>query len=103
MTVDAGLLAQARELAQAGGTASLSAWVEEAVSRHVEHEKGLEAIDGFLAGYEAEFGPITDEDIAAAERWVTDHSVVVRAGRVAKPATGPGAAPTGAGTSTRAA
>ncbi|MGH8884852.1 MAG: hypothetical protein ACRDYX_06705 [Egibacteraceae bacterium] len=51
-----------------GRIENLSAWVNEALRRQVEHDRRMRALDEFLAAYEAEHGEITDEEMRDATR-----------------------------------
>ena len=77
-SVDAGLLAAGHAAVAAGRAPNLSAWVNEALSRQVDHERRTAALDDFLAAYEAEHGEITDEEISQASRRARRKSVAVR-------------------------
>ena len=85
--MDAELVAAGHAAVAAGTAENLSAWVNEALRRHCEHDSRLTALGAFLADYEAEHGQITDAEIADATRWARERAVVVRgeppAGRVA--------------------
>ena len=64
-SVDADLV-EAAHAAVAGGRAeNLSAWVNEALRRQVDHDRRMQALDDFLAAYESEHGEIT----GAGKRW----------------------------------
>jgi len=77
-SVEAELLAAGREAVAAGRASSLSAWVNEALRRQVDHDRGLAALDDFIAAYEAEHGVITDEEIQEATRAMRARAIVVR-------------------------
>jgi hypothetical protein len=79
-SVDARLLAAGHAAVAAGRAPNLSAWVNEALNRQVEHDRRTAALDDFLAAYEAEHGEITDDDIRQASRRARRASVVVRGG-----------------------
>ena len=85
-TVEAEVLAAGRAAVAEGRAESLSAWVNGALRRQADHDRRLQALDGFLATYEAEHGEITAEEIDAASRRARGRAVVVRA-EPAKPAT----------------
>ena len=80
-TVDADLLATAQEAVAQGRAENVSAWVNDALRRHAEHEKRGAAFQEFIGAYEAEHGVITEEEIAAAERSARERAVVVRGRR----------------------
>ncbi len=54
----------------------------EALRLKAEHDRGLRAIDDYIAAYEAEHGEITDGDMEAAYQWAKARAIVVRGGRV---------------------
>ena len=58
-TVEAELLAAGRAAVAEGRAESLSAWVNNALRRQAEHDRRMQALDEFLAAYEAEHGEIT--------------------------------------------
>jgi hypothetical protein len=64
VTVDAELVEASQAAVAVGSAESVSAWVN--------------ALDEFLAGYEAEHGEITDDEMAAAVRRARERAVVVR-------------------------
>lgn len=76
--MDADLLAAARAAEAEGRTPSLSAWVNDALRRQVEHDRRMRALDDFLASVEAAGGEITGEEIDDASRWARERAVVVR-------------------------
>ena len=77
-TVEAELLAAGRAAVAAGRADSLSAWVNDALRRQLEHDQRLRAFDEFLAEYEAEHGEITEEEMAEARRQDRAKARVVR-------------------------
>lgn len=77
-SVDAEVLAAAQEAVDAGRVANISTWVNEALHRQAEHERRMAALDEFLDAYEAEHGPISDEEIRDASRRARARAVVVR-------------------------
>lgn len=72
VTVDDEVLKVGRRAVKRGRAATLSAWVNEALRRQAEHEARLEAGARAVKEWEAEHGKITDEDIAAAQRWLDE-------------------------------
>lgn len=80
-SVDAELLEAGQTAVAAGAAASLSEWVNTALSRQAAHDRRLRAIDEYLAAFEAENGEITDDDIAEVSRRTRAAAVVVRGGR----------------------
>lgn len=81
VTIEADLLEVGRAAVAAGEAESLSAWVNSALRRQADHERRLRAADAAIAAYEAEFGEITNEEIAATSRKLRDRAVVVRGKR----------------------
>ena len=77
-TVEAELLAAGRAAVAEGRADSLSAWVNDALRRQAEHDRRMQALDEFLAAYEAEHGEITDQEMRDAERRARSQAVVVR-------------------------
>jgi len=77
-SVDAELLEAARVAVADGRAESVSAWVNEALQRQRDHDRRLQALDEFIAGFEAEHGPITEEEMRAAGRKARSRAVVVR-------------------------
>lgn len=82
-SVDAELIAAGQAAVAAGDAESLSAWVNSALRRQVDHELRLRALDVFLADFEAAHGEITPAEMRDAARRASQRAVVVR---------GPGAA-----------
>lgn len=81
VTVDPGLV-QAGALAVAEGRAdSLSAWVNAALAERAAKEQRQKAMSDALAAYEAEFGAITVEEMAAQQRADRERAVVIRGSR----------------------
>src|SRR5579859_2201661 len=77
-TVDADLVEASHAAVEAGGAESISAWVNDALRLKVEHDRRLRALDEFIAGYEAEYGEITEDEMAEAARRARERAVVVR-------------------------
>ncbi len=80
-TVDAEVLAAGRAAVAAGEAESLSAWVNDALRRQADLDRRLRAMAEAIADYEAEFGKITDEEIAETRRRLRSRAVVVRGKR----------------------
>lgn len=93
-SVDADLMAVAQEAITRGQAESVSAWVNDALRLKADHDRRLRALDDFLAGYEAEHGPVTEEEMRDAARRARGRAVVVR-GTPEEP--GPGRARRGRG------
>ena|SRR5687768_955340 len=79
-TVDAEVLRAAESAVREGRAPNVSAWVNDAMRRKMEHEARMRALDAFIAAYEAEHGAITDEEIREATRRTRARAVVVRGG-----------------------
>ncbi len=79
-SVDAELIEAAEADVRKGRAASLSAWVNDALRLKLEKERRLSALARFIAGYEAEHGAITDEDVLLAQGRVESRAVRVRRG-----------------------
>jgi hypothetical protein len=85
-TVEAELLEAGRAAVTEGRASSLSAWVNEALRRQADHDRRMRALDAFLETYEAEHGPITDDEMRDAARRARSRAVVVRTDARSKPA-----------------
>ena len=73
-SVDGELLRAAQTAVEEGRATSISAWVNDALRLKAEHERRMQALDSFLATYEAEHGVITEDEIdEAVRRPVTGH------------------------------
>src|ERR1700733_3974663 len=79
-SVDAELLAVAQQAVAEGHSESVSAWVNDALRLKAQHDRRLQALDDFLAGYESEHGEITDDDMRDAARRARERAIVVRGG-----------------------
>jgi Arc/MetJ-type ribon-helix-helix transcriptional regulator len=77
-SVDAGLVAVAQDAVARGQAESVSAWVNDALRLKADHDRRLRALDDFLGAYEAEHGPLTEEQIRDAARRARGRAVVVR-------------------------
>src|SRR5580692_8090025 len=77
-SVDAELVAVAQEAVTGGHAESISAWVNDALRLKADHDRRLQALDDFLAAYEAEHGQITEDEMRDAARRARERAVVVR-------------------------
>jgi Arc/MetJ-type ribon-helix-helix transcriptional regulator len=68
VTVDPALVRAANEAVEAGYAESLSAWVNLALADRVAKERRQRAMGEAVAAFEAEFGAITAEELAAQAR-----------------------------------
>lgn len=80
-SVDSDLLEAANAAVKQGRSDSVSAWVNDALRRHVAHEDRLQALDEFLHWYEDEHGEITAEEMATAEQWAAQRTIEVGGSR----------------------
>jgi hypothetical protein len=76
--VDAEVLVAAEAAVAAGRAPNLSAWVNEALLRQLEHERRMEALDSFISSYESKHGSISEHEIRNASRKARERAVVVR-------------------------
>lgn len=77
-SVDAELLDAAQRAVDEGRASSLSAWVNDALRLKTDHDRRMQALDVFLAAYEAEHGTITDAEMGEAVRRARSRATVVR-------------------------
>ncbi len=68
MTVDPALVRAGNAAVARGEAPSLSAWVSAAMAERVDKERRLAGMAEAVAAYEAQFGKITDEELAEQER-----------------------------------
>lgn len=83
-SVDAELLRAAQTAVDEGRAGSISAWVNDAMRLKAEHDRRMQALDGFLATYEAEHGAITEAEIDEAVRRARSRATVVRSAQAKK-------------------
>lgn len=76
--MDAELVAVAHEAVTEGHAESISAWVNDALRLKADHDRRLQALDHFLAVYEAGHGEITDDEMRDAARRARERAIVVR-------------------------
>ena len=65
VTVDANLVAAGNQAVAAGRAESLSGWVNRALAEREAKERRLLAMAAAVARYEARFGTISEDEIAA--------------------------------------
>lgn len=75
------LVAAAEAAVARGRAASVSAWVDEALQLRIDRDRRLEALAELIEEYEAEAGPISEEEIRAAARTARARATVVRGSR----------------------
>ncbi|MDY7102681.1 MAG: hypothetical protein S0880_15985 [Actinomycetota bacterium] len=80
VTVDDDVVEVASSAVAAGQAESLSSWVNEAMAQRAIKERRLAALAELVAGYEAEFGEITAEELEAQVRADQDAAAAVRLG-----------------------
>jgi hypothetical protein len=78
VTVDPVLVRAGNAAVKAGYAESLSAWVNIALADRAAKERRLRAMGEAIGAYEAEFGMITAEELAAQERADERSARVVR-------------------------
>lgn len=78
VSVDGDLAEAGRTAVAEGRAPSVSSWVSDALRRQADHDARLRALDEFIADYEAGYGEITPEEIAAAQRRARSRAVVTR-------------------------
>jgi hypothetical protein len=83
-SVDRELLEAAETAVKAGFATSVSAWVNDAFRRQIDHERRIVAMDTYLGAFEAEFGEISEAEMAEATKRTRASAVVVRSGPVTR-------------------
>jgi Arc/MetJ-type ribon-helix-helix transcriptional regulator len=78
ITVDAELVRAAEAAVVDGRAESLSAFVNQAVAKELERQRGKQALGAAIAAYEAKYGAISDDDIQARVRENKQRALVVR-------------------------
>jgi Arc/MetJ-type ribon-helix-helix transcriptional regulator len=68
VTVDAELVAAANDAVAQGEADSVSSWVNKAMTAQSERERRLAGMAAAIADYEAEFGELTEEEMAEQAR-----------------------------------
>jgi hypothetical protein len=81
VTVDPELVEAGNRAVATGSADSLSAWVNDALGDRALKDRRLEALAAAVSDYEAEFGRITDEEVALQLRLDRERAVVVRGER----------------------
>ena len=79
MTVDSEILEAGQAAVAAGQAESLSAWVNRALAERVAKEQRLSALADAITAYEAEFGMISETEIAQQARADRVAATIVRA------------------------
>lgn len=78
VTVDPDLVEAGNRAVASGAADSMSAWVSAALADRARRDRQLARLRDAVAGYEAEFGEITAEELAAQRRADRADAVVVR-------------------------
>jgi Arc/MetJ-type ribon-helix-helix transcriptional regulator len=78
VTIDPELVEAGNEAVAAGLADSLSAWVNAALADRAARDARLRALSAAISDYEAQFGEITGEEIAALRREDRAKATVVR-------------------------
>jgi hypothetical protein len=84
VTVDPELIDAGTKAVAQGWAGSLSGWVNAALVDRAERDRKLEALAVAIADYEADFGHITEAEMAAVARVDREAALVVR-GRRSQP------------------
>jgi Arc/MetJ-type ribon-helix-helix transcriptional regulator len=84
VTVDAELIEAANQAVAEGRVASLSGWVNLALSERAAKERRLRALAEAIERYEEAFGEITAGELAAQERADRRNAITVRPQRKTK-------------------
>lgn len=77
-SVDAALVAEVEAAVARGRAPTVSAWVNDALSLKLEHDRRLMALADFVTAYEAQHGEISGEEMRAAARRARTRAVSVR-------------------------
>ena len=91
MTVDPDLVTAGNKAVASGRAESLSGWVNDALIERAARDRRLDALAAAVSDFEAEFGQIGEEEIAALQRSDREGAAVVRgrrAGSKRRPGTG---------------
>ncbi len=81
VTVDPELVEAGNRAVVAGAADSLSGWVSKALAEKVRRDEQLEHLRAAIADYEADFGEINADEMAAQRRADREDSLVVRGRR----------------------
>lgn len=81
VTIDPELVEAGNQAVASGAAESLSAWVNTALTEKARRDRQLAQLRRAVEDYEAEFGEITAEELAARQRADREDAVVVRGRR----------------------
>lgn len=84
-SVSADLIRAAERAVAEGRAESVSAWVDDAMRRQVDHEEGLRALQEFISAWERKHGEISEAEMDAAERAARRRAIIIRDGSVRAP------------------
>ena len=76
-SIDEDLLAAAERAVAEGRAPSVSALVEEALAARIAHERRLDAAQDLMDWMDAEWGPMSDEEKAAADAQIAANTIYV--------------------------
>jgi Arc/MetJ-type ribon-helix-helix transcriptional regulator len=85
VTVDAELAEAANAAVESGAAESVSAYVNDALTVQSARQRRLAAMERAVKAYEAEFGEITEEEMAEQRRQDRANAIIVRHGKVFYP------------------
>lgn len=85
VTVDADQVAAANAAVESGESDSVSAYVNDALAAYNARQRRLAAMDRAIKAYEAQFGEITEEEMAEQYRKDRANAIIVRHGKVFYP------------------
>lgn len=85
VTVDADLVAAANAAVAGGESDSVSAYVNDALAAHSARQRRLAAMDRAITMYEAEFGEITEAELAAQQEEDRRNAIRFRGGKAYYP------------------
>lgn len=83
-TVDVDLVRAAEHAVSQGLAESVSAWINGAMRRQLEHDERLSALREFISAYEAEHGEISKAEVATASERARARAIIVRGGTARK-------------------
>jgi hypothetical protein len=78
VTVDSDLVVAGNRAVRTGEADSLSGWVNDALAEREAKDRRRRALAEAVAAYEAEFGVMSDEEIAAQRRADERAAIVIR-------------------------
>jgi hypothetical protein len=88
VTVDGELVEAGNRAVAAGEASSLSGWVNSALADRAARDRRVRSLSETVADYEAEFGEISEAEMAAVRQQDRQRSVIVRGARASGGASG---------------